>query len=466
MSKAYAFLIQNEFIPRQTLHKLDITMKEISQKNNIAFEDVMEIKLSIIQNTRVGRYGHCTHGLFYPIIHSEVYDIMDRFALVKRQLDNPFVEATRKESLLRVFSIIQRMYRGFSKLAQVYRYKQATLQVSHDMYWSPMEETNRNVMMILCHGSRYLFKLCDIVKLFISAITNMEYNIANPLPLKNPYTNKYFKISTLYNMYFFIRSRLCQVPILIQNFFMTEFNITKYSAIHKTMIQDVALEQSAKYTDSDTVYNDIMDMIDYYNTGKRTYIDPRFPKHIMVKTFRPYLVFYYKSKYSRNVEMNMRNDVILENQLDYFFLANPRFGEVHATGALDGVSIFNTTYANSCVMYSNAPRQYLESHIYPRDQGIDTDTDTDTDTGTGTGTGTGMDNIDRAEESAQSPMFSATMNTRTSVLHMRTDNYHDDEDTDDTEDMNVDRLSTPTSPDTDSDIDNIYNADMRTNSHK
>lgn len=437
MSKAYAFLIQNEFIPRQTLHKLGVSMKEISQKNNLTFDDVTEINLSIIQNTRVGIYGKCAHGVFYPIIHSDIYNVMNRFALAKRYLDNPFVDATRKEAFLCAFSTIQCMYRGFSKLAQVYRCKRAILQVSHDMYWSPIEETNINTMCVMCHGSRYLFKLCDIVNLFVSAITNMEYNIAEPLPLKNPYTNEYFRISNLYNMYFFIRSRLCQVPILIQNFFMLEFNITKYSMIHKTMIQDVALEQSAKYTDGDTVYNDIVDMIEEYSTRRRTFIDSRFPKNIMVNAFHPYLVFYYKSKYSRHVEMNVRHARFLENQLDCFFRTNPRFGEVYAESVVDGVPVFNTTYTDFTTLSSNVPDQYLESHLYTR-----------------------LQTMSRVQEPEQYPTFTARQNTRTPYMNRRTNNYRDD-DSDDTEDMNS--LSTPSSTETNSDIDNIYNADMYMN---
>lgn len=430
-------LIQNEFVPRDVLHKLGISMKEISQKNDMAFEDVMEIKLSIIKNTRLGIYGQCSHCVFYPIIHSDIYNIMDRFVVAKRYLDNPFVDATRKEAFLCIFSTIQRMYRGFSKLAQIYRYKSATLQVSHDMYWSPIEETSRNTMCVMCHGSRYLFKLCDIVKLFVSAITNMEYNIAYPLPLKNPYTNEYFKISTLYNMYFFIRSRMCQVPILIQNFFMLEFNITKYSTIHSTMIQDAALEQCAKYTDGDTVYDDIMDMIEEYSTRRRTCIDPRFPKNTLVKTFRPYLVFYYKSKYSRNVDMNARNAVFLENKLDCFFRNNPGFGRVYIDSMVFGFPVFNTIYTDFSTASPNTSWQYLESHLYRR-----------------------LQPVSREQQSVQYPTLSSGQNIITPYTNRRSISYRH-EDSDDTEDMNS--LSTSSTTGTVNDIDNIYNADMYMN---
>jgi hypothetical protein len=154
---------------------------------------------------------------------------------------------------------------------------------------------------------------------------------SEPLISKNPYNNVPFNKSTLYNIYFNIREKTYIIPELIHKFFLCDFNLNKFEKEFEHLIRDHAIQKYVKNSDTDSLYNSILSMIDYYNdidysNNSKISIHKNFPKKKLVYVMRPYLFLYYSHKYSLINSKKIISKNILYKKLKDFYKFNPSFG--------------------------------------------------------------------------------------------------------------------------------------------
>ena len=106
--------------------------------------------------------------------------------------------------------------------------KQNNETVNFDIYMTPISKTDKNVISVFHNSRIYLFTLTDLVNIINNSLGNSQYLYSDPLPIKNPYTNKEFDKSTLYNIYFSLKSSSYTMPILFYNFFLCNFNLNTF----------------------------------------------------------------------------------------------------------------------------------------------------------------------------------------------------------------------------------------------
>ena len=214
------------------------------------------------------------------------------------------------------------------RLAFIYKFKRAKLQVATDLLLNDLSPTDKNVLTIFDSNSKYLFALSDLVNVFYTSLCNSAYFIPLPIACKNPYNNLPFSKANLYNIYFFILRNKVKVPVIIQNYFLCNFSLRRFEFENKRLIHEISIERYVNNSPPTFLYSSITDMLYEHNRKKpRLKIHSDFPVSKLVEIMRPYLILYYKSKYSGSRLLNRKNHLLLCKKMKEFKAFNPKFGE-------------------------------------------------------------------------------------------------------------------------------------------
>jgi hypothetical protein len=247
-----------------------------------------------------------------------------KFNFLNTTLMNIFLNDVNKEKTFEIFTKSQRTYHAFARFAQIYKYKKAELQINHDLYLNPI--TYQKHITILQNGKKYMFTATDLINIINTALSNAPHFFVEPLVSKNPYNNIPFDKSTLYNIYFFLRTTYHKMPILIEKYFLANFDITSFFYENESIIRDIAIENFVFKSESKILYPSVMNMIDKYDKKNKLYINDEFPKDKLVDIMRPYLHLYYITKYSFMFNKKENAYAELTYKFNQFVKFNPTFG--------------------------------------------------------------------------------------------------------------------------------------------
>lgn len=381
MALAFTFIIQNEFLWCLKKKKNSNIKWPICVNPSPSFSQIREIHETLSENGGIGCCGDSKglqqyYSMFYQHIYNPHVNDESKYKLLDHCLNNTFITEDVKDYFLYLFCKFQKIYFGFSRLALVYRLRKAKKEICYDMCLNELDQKSKNVLTILIDEHQYLYLLSDIVNIFKSALTNMNFMICTPIAIKNPYTNKEFSFSILYNFYFFLKSRLISVPFLIEEFYRSNFNLHTFTMLHDNYLQDLALTKYVENTPFIYLNDGMCSMLNDYNfVNQDVSIHPLFPEKELFNIMKkPYLLLYYKSKYSRTHEINMYYGRILKIILNEFFIHNPRFGTINFT-LPTGEHNFNMKHISTKEIYrrlSENNKSLLESlgtvnneYIYP-----------------------------------------------------------------------------------------------------
>ena len=191
---------------------------------------------------------------------------------------------------------------------------------------NPIDVTKKNHITILQNGKRYFFSCGDIINIINTALSNAPDFFVDPLISKNPYNNIPFNKSTLYNIYFFIKKSNHIMPVLIQNYFLSNFNIHVFVKENESIIRDIAIHNYVFKTSHTLLHNSVFNMIKKYDKKKIISINRDFPSDMLVEIMRPYLYLYYINKYSFMKNKIESSYYELRYKLQQFIKFNPKFG--------------------------------------------------------------------------------------------------------------------------------------------
>jgi len=250
-------------------------------------------------------------------------DSKRKFATLKENYMNSFfVTLENKLLFLDFFCRVQRTYNAFNQFAYMIKKRNKTVIVSNDLYLTPINKSQNNVFNYYENNYIYLFTIQDLSRIIISAICNSPLFYSESLPPKNPYSGVEFQISDLYNIYFHMKDTLTHVPIVIQQYYLSGFNIDKFAIENQVTIRNIYIEQFVNNEDPDTLIEYIDEMIEPYKIS----IDNNFPKKTLITTFKPYLVDYLHSRYSLDSSKKHIRASVVKKNLSTFSRMNPTFG--------------------------------------------------------------------------------------------------------------------------------------------
>jgi hypothetical protein len=261
------------------------------------------------------------------ILLSYYYKDKSKFSYMIDVMKNPFLNDNIKKEFMEAFCKAQRLYYTLSKFTKIFKYRTSPLRNSEDMFMNPINKGDKNVISILQHDQLYLFTVSDLKRIIDTALSNSPWFFNEPLPVKNPYNNLPFQKSDLYNIYFFMKSRIIHMSPLFQQYFMSNFHLAHFKDTNPVLIQTAYIKQYVKNMDVKVAYENILKIFRTINYNKnKIEIDPDFPKERLVTIMRPYLTMFYLSSFSFDVITKQNSRIRLRNALSAFYRYNPQFG--------------------------------------------------------------------------------------------------------------------------------------------
>ena len=289
----------------------------------------------IIDNYFLQNFDSLQKTLFFMFMSSSAYSIELKFNYFNSILKNIFLTEEQKEIFINIFCKIQKTYFAFSRLGYIYKYNKANVIVDFDLCLNPININDKNSICLFQAKNIYYFRINDLINIIDNALSNSPNFFSDPLILKNPYNNIPFNKSTLYNIYFNIITKTNIVSELIHKFFLSNFDLNKFEKDYEYLIREHSIHKYVKNSNDITLYNSILEMIDFYNDNNRYYynnnkikivIDRDFPKNKLAEIMRPYLLLYFLYKYSLINTKKYNSKILLFEKLKQFNTFNPFFG--------------------------------------------------------------------------------------------------------------------------------------------
>jgi hypothetical protein len=262
---------------------------------------------NIITNKLVTNIDHQQYVIF-KILLNELnlcdtceYFVRRKFMYIEQVMKNIFFNQEIKDEFCDIYNKIQKTYNIFTKISRIYKYKKNKIVVDTDLCMNKINEGDPNIICILQNDNKYLFNICEILKIIDSSLINSQYFFSIPLNIKNPYNNIPFNKSTLYNIYFFVKFKTYHYDELLIKFFNTNFNIIVFTKRHEHVLREYIISNYVTNSHDDILYEDIMEMIYYSNNyivKNEIKIHETFPIKKLVKIMKPYLHLWVTGLYS------------------------------------------------------------------------------------------------------------------------------------------------------------------------
>jgi len=374
------------------MHTFDFIIQKIINNNKNIYDDVdISIFVDVMNFWKKLQSNNELSGKF-AVVKDSLYKFIlaspekSKFKFLNDELNNIFNNEENKGYLLDIFSKVQKCYHGFSRFAYIYKFKKADIQINHDLYLNPIDVAKQNHITILQNGKRYYFTCGDIINIINSALSNAPQFFVDPLVSKNPFNNIPFNKSTLYNIYFFIKKSNYIMPTLIQNYFLSNFNLHVFAKENESIIREMVIHNYVFKSNHSLLTNSVFNMIAKFDKKKVLSIHDDFPSDVLVEIMRPYLHLYYMNKYSFMKNKVESSYYELHHKLKQFIQFNPKFGRKYTkfnTITKKRIIEFNDKHIN----YSSLTKiDFKNSHIDPYrenefagDTGIFEDDDDDED---------------------------------------------------------------------------------------
>jgi hypothetical protein len=244
--------------------------------------------------------------VLFNAIANEKISVKEKFTFFKDTMQNFLIKNNKnnENNFIYWFFKVQNTYKILNRFVYNYKFKKAQLVVNTDMGLNEININNKDVICIFHNSSKYLFLITDLIKIINTALTNSYMFFSEPQCVKNPYDNLPFTKSNLYNIYFYIRFKTNYYPELLFKFFRVNFKLNLFKFRNEILLREYSIENFVYKSSSDVLLNEIKNMISFFNREcnfdnlkNRIFIDKDFPKDILIKIMRPYLLLYCNSQY-------------------------------------------------------------------------------------------------------------------------------------------------------------------------
>jgi hypothetical protein len=316
----------------QILHKQCAKTNELYEVSKLDNSD--KTRFSLVNNTYNYELKNCSLEYFDKLVIitfnilllTPIYNTKTKFGFLSSIRDNKFYDDTTKQIIYEIFYEVQKKYNALNRLAYRYKYSRSPIAINTDLSLANIKSSNKNTIIILQNNQKYLFTLFDLKKIIDTSLSNSPYHFSHPLPIKNPYNNMPFEKSNLYNIYFFMKKSDFVIPTLFHQYFLCNFNLSKFQEENEVLIQKFHLTQYLRNLSSKDLKKEILFMLKQNKYSKKIKIDPEFPTDKLIEIFKPYLELFYKQSYSidTNAKIMAKNE--LHIKLKVFYNFNPIFG--------------------------------------------------------------------------------------------------------------------------------------------
>jgi hypothetical protein len=189
---------------------------------------------------------------------------------------------------------------------------------------NPIHVGQKNTLTLLQNNTKYIFQIRELIGTINTALSNSCHFFLEPIICKNPYTNIPFDKSSLYNIYFAVRSSTFIMPPLLHKYFLSDFHLSEFSIMNQHTMNQEYLRTYVHNNCAKDVRDIVKDMFDDHRITMK--INKCFPKDKLFIIMKPYLHLYFISNYSLNEYKKRLHYKQLHRKLHEFFTFNPNFG--------------------------------------------------------------------------------------------------------------------------------------------
>lgn len=301
-----------------------------------------------------------TYILFEIFLNTEENDDKYKYKLLIDTMDNMFLSDKIKDYYLNHFCKIQNIYFSLLKFKNQYKFKKYKILIDRDLLLNPISLKDKICFPLIQNKYKYLFTSNDIINLFYNSLTNSCDLFEEYLEIKNPYNNVAFTKSTLYNMYFFIKTKTISNIELIDKFFICNFDHKYFTKEYRYLIRDHIIKNYIKNTSNEQVKDYIEDMLEFFNDlnikNLHINIHDDFPITELRIIMKDYLYLYMTYLYSL-IEYKRKsayNQLI--HKLTKFRNYNPLFGRKY-------IKIQNFFCAKTGKLNKNIEINFNKKHV-------------------------------------------------------------------------------------------------------
>jgi hypothetical protein len=242
-------------------------------------------------------------------------------------LENSFYDSAFKEKIFNFFTIAQKHYYAFSRLAYCYKIKKHNYVVTNDLMMNKLDPNDNLTFILVEDKYNYLFNMNELINIIETAIGNTQHFFSEPLAALNPYNNREFTLATLYNIYFQMKRNQRVISLLFHCFFLENFDRNIFSEQHESIIRENAIKKYIFNSPYTLLYTSVIYMLKSNKYTVNLLIHENFPKSLLVDIFRPFLFHYYiVNYYIKNTTKFYNSRKILNFKLKKFYEYNPLFG--------------------------------------------------------------------------------------------------------------------------------------------
>lgn len=276
---------------------------------------------------------------------------ISKYENLQKVRNNVFLTSVHRDNYAHLFSLSQKTYLAFSRLAFIWKYKRAVRGNTMDMMMNDICPEERGVVEVYQHGSVYLFRTQEINRIVENSVCETEYMFASPKAVKNPFNNLPFSKANLYTMYFGIEKMfVSKLPVIFYNYFRADFNLHTFYQQNHALIREKGIQDYLKNSETDDLYDDVFNMLEYVKSysGRRFNLDISEDccKCCIVKIMKPYLKLYLTHRHSLDKYVSRQSFYELRHKLFKLLEYNPAFGRkirVKNRTGLDGKITFKPT---------------------------------------------------------------------------------------------------------------------------
>ena len=243
--------------------------------------------------------------------------------------DKHFQNENIKKDILEIFFRVQKKIMSLYKFKNILLFKSKNyLTEQVDMSFSPLCELSDSYKIELVQNKvKYMFSLFDLIKIINSSLSYNYNFFTEPSAIKNPWNNKIFNDSCIYNIYYAILKTSIPMPILLLQFVKSNLCLKDFDAYNQLIIKNYIIENSHLFSE-DKKIKYIRQLIYYFNdrSVNKITVDKNFPKKKLLLAMNEFIKPYLKAVYSYEADLRIRYRMIFFRKMKNFVSNNPMFG--------------------------------------------------------------------------------------------------------------------------------------------
>ena len=272
-------------------------------------------------------------SLNFIIYNKEGKDLNKFQSLDIMVLKNIFYSDKKKKKYFNLFCRAQKIHRCLCKIARLWRWKKALLYPkTEDLIGNPLSSfSNHLKITILQENTKYIFRISDLLNIWMKSLTYTSGMTPRPKMPCNPYLGLTFHKHHLYQIYFHVRFYTSfDIPMYLSQFFKHKFNIRNFRTNMYTLLRDDAITSHLSDSAIPDLYFDILNMINgnqkIFN-NKKIRNDLQLKDQIkVVKLLKSLLTFYLFGILSCNPFVKKKQWYYFKSGVKKFLRQHPTFG--------------------------------------------------------------------------------------------------------------------------------------------